>query len=150
MKNIFDKQVGEEVINRINKLTPESKAQWGKMNVAQMLAHCCVSYEFVFTDIHPKPGKLKRFLLKAVVKQAVVGQKAYSKNLRTAPEFVKVDKHIFEEEKSRLIDFIRKTSELGGTYFDGKESHSFGILSEQEWNNMFYKHLDHHLGQFGV
>ncbi|MCJ8164098.1 hypothetical protein MKJ04_04535 [Pontibacter sp. E15-1] len=36
----------------------------------------------------------------------------------------------------------------GNTHW--QESHSFGRLSSQEWNNMFYKHLDHHLSQFGV
>ncbi|WP_337994864.1 hypothetical protein [Polaribacter ponticola] len=49
-----------------------------------------------------------------------------------------------------MIGFILKTQELGADYFDGKESHSFGKLTEKEWNNTFYKHLDHHLTQFGV
>ena len=150
MKNIFESSVSEEMIERINKLTPESQPLWGKMNVAQAMAHCCVTYEFVYTDIHPKPGKFKQFLLKALVKKGVVGDKAYNKNLRTAPEFLKVDEHVFEEEKNRLIGYIKKTQELGPEYFDGKESHSFGVLTLEEWNNMFYKHLDHHLSQFGV
>jgi len=150
IKNIFDSSVSEELIQRINKLSAESKPLWGKMNVAQAMAHCCVTYEFVYTDKHPKPGKLKRFLLKTVVKQGVVGEKAYNKNLRTAPEFIKVDEHEFEEERNRLISYIKRTQELGPEYFDGKESHSFGILNLKEWNNMFYKHLDHHLSQFGV
>jgi SRSO17 transposase len=49
-----------------------------------------------------------------------------------------------------LKAYIIKTQELGATHFEGKESHSFGTLTSTEWNNMFYKHLDHHLGQFGV
>ena len=56
----------------------------------------------------------------------------------------------FETEKRRLIDYLRRTQELGENYFDGKESLSFGRLNKQQWNNMFYKHLDHHLRQFGV
>ncbi|MCH5683332.1 hypothetical protein LWM68_02995 [Niabella sp. W65] len=52
--------------------------------------------------------------------------------------------------KKRLISYLIKTQELGGTYFEGKESHSFGALTQTEWNNMFAKHLDHHLTQFGV
>ena len=56
----------------------------------------------------------------------------------------------FDIEKKRLIDYINKTQQLGDDYFDGRESHSFGILTKQEWNNMFSKHLDHHLTQFGV
>ena len=56
----------------------------------------------------------------------------------------------FEKEKVRLIEYLERTQTLGGDYYDGKESHSFGKLSTTEWNNMFYKHLDHHLNQFGV
>ena len=50
----------------------------------------------------------------------------------------------------RLIDYINRTQQLGENHFDGKESHSFGPLTKTEWNNMFYKHLDHHLAQFGA
>ena len=56
----------------------------------------------------------------------------------------------FEYEKNRLINYISQTQQLGEGYFDQKESHSFGKLNKTEWNNMFYKHLDHHLKQFGV
>ena len=56
----------------------------------------------------------------------------------------------FGAEKSRLVSYIQKTQELGGSHFEGKESHSFGALSKEQWNNMFYKHLDHHLTQFNV
>jgi hypothetical protein len=56
----------------------------------------------------------------------------------------------FEKEKNRLMGYLIKTQELGEAYFDQKESHSFGKLSKTEWSNMFYKHLDHHLSQFGV
>lgn len=150
MKNIFDPEVTAEVIDRINQLTPESQPQWGKMTVAQMLAHCCVTYEMVYTDKHPKPNAIMRFLLKQFVKPAVVGPKPYPKNSRTAPAFLIKDDKDFDAEKQRLIDYIKQTQELGGDHFHNKESHSFGKLTEQEWNGMFYKHLDHHLTQFGV
>lgn len=150
MKNIFTKPVADEVVSRINGLTPETQAQWGKMNVAQMLAHCNVSYEMVYTDKHPKPNAFVKFMLKLFVKNAVVSEKPYKKNGQTAPQFVIADERDFEAEKKRLVDYIVKTQELGEAHFDGKESHSFGNLSKDQWNNLFYKHLDHHLTQFGA
>lgn len=150
MKNIFNKKVSDEVINRINSLTAETKPHWGKMNVAQMLAHCNVTYEMVYDENIPKPTGFKKFLLKLFVKNIVVGDKPYKKNSRTAPEFLITGDKNFEKEKVRLIDHINKTQKLAATYFDSRESHSFGKLSDDEWNNMFYKHLDHHLTQFGV
>lgn len=151
MKNIFDKAVTEEVIDRINKLTPETPAKWGKMNVAQMLAHSNVTYEMIYEpEKHPKPKGFKRFILKLIVKPLVVSDKVYKENNPTAPAFIIASEREFEFEKARLIDYLNRTQELGGAHFDGKESNSFGTLKTNEWNAMFYKHLDHHLRQFGV
>ena len=74
----------------------------------------------------------------------------YTKNLKTSPAFLKTGEYNLALEKTRLINYLRRTQELGESYFDGKESHSFGKLNSNEWNNMFAKHLDHHLTQFGV
>ncbi len=150
MKNIFDRQVTEEIISRIEKLHPGSKPLWGKMTVAQMLAHCNVTYELVYENKHKKPGPFKRFLLKLFVKDVVVNEKPYKRESPTAPEFFIKDERDFDTEKRRLIAHLRKTQEHGGSWFDGRESHSFGKLGTQQWNNMFYKHLDHHLSQFGA
>lgn len=150
MKNIFEKSVTKEVIERIHKLSLNTQPQWGTMNVAQMLAHCIVPYETVFTDKYPKPNWLAKFFIKLLAKNQVVSDKPYSKNSRTAPHFLITDERDFKREKALLIAYLIKTQELGATYFEGKESHSFGSLTANEWNNLFYKHLDHHLKQFGV
>ena len=84
------------------------------------------------------------------IKNVVVSEKPYKKNGRTAPVFLVTNEKDFKTEKDRLNSYIIKTQELGSNYFDKKESHSFGDLTKSEWNNMFYKHLDHHLIQFGV
>lgn len=150
MKNIFDKEISKEVIDRIEKLTPSSQHLWGKMNVGQMLAHCCVTYDMIYDNKIPKPTGIKKIILKLFVKNIVVSEKPYKKNSPTAPAFKITDNRDFEVEKARLEANIKKTQELGAKFFDQKESHSFGKLSISEWNNMFYKHLDHHLNQFGV
>lgn len=150
LPNIFMPQVAQKVVQRINTLTPSTTPQWGKMNVSQMLAHCNVTYEMVYETKHPKPNFLVKMLLKSFVKKLVVGEAPYPKNSRTAPAFLMTTEKEFNAEKSRLIDHINKTQQLGEGHFNNKESLSFGPLTTGEWNNMFYKHLDHHLTQFGV
>lgn len=150
MENLFTSQGIQNTIQRINNLTPTTQPQWGKMNVAQMLAHCNVAYDMSLTDQYTKPGAIKKFFLKMFVKNAVVGPKPYPKNGRTAPEFVIADERDFEKEKKKLIDYLNQVQNLGADHFNGKASHSFGPLNDQEWNTMFSKHLDHHLTQFGV
>ncbi len=150
MKNIFDPPVTAELIQRINSLSSETKPLWGKMAADQMLAHCCIAYEMAFSDKHPKPNGLMRFILKSLVNNGVVNEIPYKKNIRTAPQFIIKDRKNFEEEKARLIQYIEHTCMLGKDHFEGKESISFGPMTSTEWNNQFYKHLDHHLTQFGV
>lgn len=150
MKSVFNQTDTSELLRRIDNLQNISKPLWGKMEVAQMLAHCNVTYELVYDNKHPKAKGLKKWILKTFVKNIVVSEKPYKKNSRTAPEFLVITTKNFEIEKERLKDSIKKTRDLGEKYFDNKESHSFGRLTTTEWNNMFYKHLDHHLTQFGV
>ncbi|KAF2513971.1 DUF1569 domain-containing protein [Flavobacterium foetidum] len=150
MKNVFQLEDSQDFINRISKLRYDSQPVWGKMNVSQMLAHCNVTYEMVYDSIYPKPNGLFRLLLKLFVKPGVVSEKPYPKNIRTAPQFIINGNRDFESEKSRLINYIIKTQELGKNEFEGKESLSFGKLKSTEWNNMFAKHLEHHLQQFNV
>ncbi len=150
MKNIFSSEVCEEINNRIDQLTVASEPNWGKMNVAQMLAHCNVTYELVFENIHPKPNALLRLILKLFVKNMVVSEKPFKRNSQTAPVFIIATEKDFEIEKARLKAYINKVQKLGASYFNDKASHSFGTLKTTEWNAMFYKHLDHHLSQFGV
>ena len=141
LPDIFNNDVTDRLIQRINNLTAQSKPQWGKMSVAQMLAHCCVTYRYVYE---------LSWILKTFVKKAVVNDVGYKHNTRTGSDFIINDEKDFEQEKSRLIDYLVRVQKDGKQYFDGKASFSFGKLNIEEWNNMFYKHLNHHLTQFGV
>ena len=150
MENIFSSEGAKSFLDRLDKLTSETKAKWGKMNVSQMLAHCNVTYEMCYETRHKKPTGFVKFILKVFVKKFVTNEVPYKKGSKTAPQFIITDQKEFELEKERLKNYIIKTQELGASYFEGKESHSFGKLNSQEWNNMFAKHLDHHFNQFGV
>ena len=150
LPDIFSKQVTDEIIQRINNLTPTTQPKWGKMNVSQMLAHCNVTYEMLYENKHEAPKGLMKLILKLFIKKVVVGEAPYKQNSRTAPAFLITTEKEFNAEKARLIGYITKTQQLGGASFNNKESNSFGPLTTIEWNNMFYKHLNHHLSQFGV
>jgi len=149
-KNLFNEQETNETIERINKLTPETPRQWGKMDVAQMMAHCNVAYEVVYTDKHPKPKGFGKFMARLFAKNIVIGPKPYRRNNPTSPIFKITTEKDFEAEKANLIEHLRKTQKLGAAHFEGKENPAFGVLTETQWNTLFSKHLDHHLNQFGV
>ena len=151
MQNVFDAQGAQEYINRINNLTPETQRKWGKMSVNQVLAHLNVAYDLTFTpEKFPKPSFIAKFLLSRFVKPKITNEIPYKQSLPTSPVFIIADERNFEEEKAKLIGNIQRVQQLGREAFEGKENINFGKMTAQCWNNMFAKHLNHHLDQFGV
>lgn len=148
--NTFDPKTTEETFKRLEKLTYMSKPQWGKMNAAQMLAHLNVAYDLAYGKRASKANLFAKLMLKLFVKGIVVGEKPYSKNSPTGPDFLIADERDFEKEKALFIANVKETEAKGASYFEGKESSAFGKLSSKQWSIQFYKHLDHHFTQFGV
>lgn len=148
--DLFDPRAVDEAIARINALTAESQPLWGRMSVGQMLAHCCVPYEMVYTDKHQAPNPVMRWVLKRLVKPKVVGPAPYARSTPTAPAFRITGARDFVAERDRLIACLRQALHDGPKFYEGFPSLSFGPLSAVEWNVLYSKHLDHHLTQFGV
>jgi Protein of unknown function (DUF1569) len=150
LPNIFSATVSETLKARINNLSPTAKGQWGKMNATQMVAHLNVMFEFAYEEKHKKPNFFMGFILKNLVKGGLVSETPYKKSASTAPEFIIGDDRNFEVEKKRLIAYIDRTTKLGEQHFEGRVSMIFGAMTATEWNNLFYKHIDHHLTQFAA
>lgn len=149
-QNIFSTAGSNELIARINKLTANSPAQWGKMDVSQMMAHCNVTFEMAFDENFKKSSPFVRFILKNLVKKGFVNEKPLKKNSSTAPEMLIKTPKVFEIEKEKLIENLNKAVSKGEAFFDLKDHPGFGVMTKEEWNTFYGKHLDHHLSQFGV
>jgi Protein of unknown function (DUF1569) len=149
-QNIFTKEVSNTLVSRINKLSNTQAATWGKMDVAQMLAHCNVTFEMAFDENFKKSSPFIRFILKNLVKKGFVNDQPLKKNGSTAPEMLIKTAKNFETEKSKLVANLQKTVEKGASFFDGKDHPGFGVMTSPEWSTFYYKHIDHHLSQFGV
>jgi hypothetical protein len=135
---------------RIDKLDDNTQAIWGKMNVGQMLSHCSVPYEQILGLNTIQPPLLMRVILKLFLKKSMVNEVPYKQNLPTAPSFIRTEQYKIANEKERLKDLIKTIQEMGADKLAGTPSLSLGKLTATEWNNLLYKHLDHHLKQFGV
>ena len=146
VKNLFDATVKQEIIDRINKLTPESQRQWGKMDVAQMLAHCQMPLG-VATGKHKLKGSGFLKLVGPLFKGLLFNNKPFKKNLGTDKSFIMTTPKEFEKEKSGLIQMINDFSEVT---MSGEPHPIFGKLTKEQWSKGTWKHLDHHLMQFGV
>ena len=150
LPDIFHPTTINKLVERLNSLNENAKPNWGKMTAAQMVAHLNVMFEFALTDKHERPNPIIRFLLKTLAKEKVINNQPYPKNGRTAPQMLIVDTPNFKDEREKALLFLAEIREKGITYFEGKKHPSFGELSAKEWSNLFYKHIDHHLIQFGI
>jgi len=150
MKSLFDPQTQREVLERLDSLTDSSIPLWGRMKVGQMVHHCQMPLEVALGNPQrlKVPNPLVRLLMKGY-KKNLYNDRPWKRNMPTAPGFKVTEDKDFIREKSKLIqllnDFhlLREKGEL--------EPHPiFGTFTKQQWGQMQYKHLDHHLRQFGV
>ncbi len=147
LKNLFDPVVKQEIIDRINKLSSQSQSQWGKMNVAQMMAHLQMPMGSA-QGIHKLPRTLFGRVVGRFAKPVFYGNKPFKRNLPTDPSFVMTNSEKdFEKEKQGLLTMISNFKEENIV----NEVHSFfGKMTKEQWSVGTWKHLDHHLQQFGV
>ncbi len=146
MKNLFDPAAKEEIIKRISSLTSNTTPQWGKMTVAQMLKHNTMPLEMALSNPKPKRGLLGK-LFGPMIKNAVVGQTPFKKNGFTPKQFKIDTQEVFDIQKARLLDQVKRFTPAN---VSDKTHPMFGPLTDAEWGQSQYKHLDHHLTQFGV
>jgi len=149
LPDCFDPEETGRLLARLAALRPESTPLWGKLDAAQMLAHCCIPYEQIDGTRGAGP-LLARLAGRYVFKGAVVSEKPYRHNLPSPKSFLIADTREFQKEFERLTAFIRSTHGRGAAAFEGRAHITFGPLSAREWSNLLWKHLDHHLRQFGV
>jgi hypothetical protein len=149
MHSLFDAADRQSVLGRLAQLQPGAERQWGKMAASQMMAHCSIALEMATGD-RPRKHQLIGKIFGPFVRSLLLGEKPFSRNSPTDPTFIVTDEKDFEAEKLRLTGIVNKFCECGPEKA-AVQVHSFlGRLNGEEWGIMMYKHLDHHLRQFGA
>ena len=151
MKNLFDAAMANQVKSGMEKLEPQSARLWGTMTPGQMLAHCSVSLQWAVGEVVPDRSPLPLRLIGRLVKPMVFrNEDPLRKNSPTAKSLIVTNEPDLGEERLRLSGLIDRFV-AGGAAACTKNPHSFfGKMTPEEWAILMYKHLDHHLRQFGV
>ena len=119
------------------------------MNAGQMLAHCSAALEVGTGDV-PRKQSFAGKIFAPFVRSSILGDKPFGKNSPTDPAFVVTDEREFAKERERLTSLVRRFCERGPAGAAKREHSFFGKLSGNDWGVLMYKHLDHHLRQFGI
>jgi hypothetical protein len=149
MKNLFEQETVDEVLARIDKLQPVTQRQWGKMDVAQMLAHCSAALDMASGRINP-PRVLIGRLIGSLAKPIYTNEKPLSRNSPTDKKLLVSDQRDFLREQEQLKLKVRQFCQGAEPQCTRYPHPFFGVLTPQEWSRGMYKHIDHHLRQFGV
>jgi hypothetical protein len=149
MKNLFEPATLEELKQRLAQLRPESERQWGRMNAAQMLAHCSASMEMA-AGLKSSTWSLLGHLFGRFAKSTVLNQQPIRRNMPTHKSLIVSDERDFALERQRLQALTERFAAAGPAGCTTHPHSFFGPMTPMEWATLGYKHLDHHLRQFGV
>ena len=146
MKTIFDKTNYDELVGRVQKLNSSSVPGWGKMNVSEMLHHVNLTVEAPLGKTKTQ-GKPNFFM--QIFKSVLYNDKPFGKGDPTPKDFKVAGTYDFDAEKEKCLLNLEDVFSKGvrGNYLPHV---FFGKMTSELWGMHFYKHIDHHLSQFGV
>jgi hypothetical protein len=149
LKNLFDHSNAAELKERASNLQPDTPRQWGKMLPAQALAHCAVQFEMVLGENFP-PRAFIGYIFGPLAKKSFFSDKPVGRNMPTIKEYVVNDERDLDTERTRLFTLIDRLADGGPSIVTQHPHAFFGKLTPEEWAVLMYKHVDHHLKQFGA
>jgi hypothetical protein len=150
MKNLFEVAMVDEVKQRMTQLRPDSQRLWGKMNAAQAVAHCTAGLELALGDRRPPRLLIGRIIGPMIKSKAFREDEPMRRNSPTVQGLVVRDERDLDIERQRLCSMIDRFAAAGPQGCTAHPHSFFGRLTPEEWSMWMYKHLDHHLQQFGV
>ena len=146
MRSIFEKSVRDELIERIDSLSENSKAEWGKMNVQQMLKHCIKWEEMSLGKKKYKRSVLGRLFGKMALKDFIGDDRPFKKNVPTVPKLkIKETTGNVVADKNTWASLIKEYEQFSNYDFVHP---FFGKMTKEQLGPLAYKHTDHHLRQF--
>ena len=147
MQSLLNDAGHAEIIDRLDKLNENSERLWGKMTVGQMCWHC--QYPLKLAIKNKENTSKGNWFIKLFFKKSLYNDKPWRKNLPTSPQLKAREPKDFQEERNKLRALENEFHSLK----DREVWHphpTFGSFTKEEWGQLEYKHLDHHLTQFGV
>lgn len=150
MKSIYNVDDLEQLTARLSKLTPDKPREWGKMTPSQAMEHTARVLEMAMSPEQPVKQIFLGKALAWIFKKKFLGEEPFRKNAPTGPDYVIKDEPDFEATRAKLSELITALHHRGPEKMEGHVHPFFGRLTGQQWGETQYKHVDHHLRQFGV
>ncbi len=148
MQTLFDAQTYQDIVRRVESLRVDAPRRWGKMSPAQALEHASRALEMAI-GTRQRPQMFLGKLIGGFFRKDFVSEKPFPKNSPTGPDFIIKDEPDFAATKARIVGLLGQFHALGERGCDGHVHGFFGRMTGAEWGQTQFKHVDHHLKQFG-
>lgn len=147
MPTLFHPAARDALRARIDRLAPMMTPQWGKMNAGQMIVHLTAQLRAGLGELPcaPKKTPMNNWLMRRLVIYVL----PWPKGTPTAPEFLAQPTGTWDEDVAALRSAIDRFAARGPDAA-WAEHPAFGPLTGRMWGALSWRHLDHHLRQFGV
>jgi len=149
MKTIFDETLRAEIIQRINSIAEDKTAEWGKMNLYQMVKHCSNWDEWIQGKNNPvyKQAFIGFLFGKLALRGMVKDDRPLKKGMPSGAAFeVREKEGDIELTRQKWACLIADYAHYSNPGF----IHDFfGKMTVEQIGILAYKHNDHHLRQFG-
>ncbi|MEL6923130.1 MAG: DUF1569 domain-containing protein [Bacteroidota bacterium] len=150
MQSIFHPQTIDSFKKRIQKIDPNANAQWGKMNTFQMLKHCSENDRMLLRQRQLRRLFIGRLFGKMALRSNIKDDKPLSKNSPTHPDLVIRDNGDAEAQKKIWLSLLDQYPSMQTSDYVDFVHPFFGKMSAGQVGKFAFKHIDHHLRQFGV
>ena len=148
MKSLFEVEPRAEILRRLAGLRPDSPRRWGSLTPAQIVIHCLDTFDYTFgvKDTEPPKGPMQSGLARWMVIDSPL---PWPRGVRTAPQFFESEPRAFDDDLAKLRACVERFSQ-GKSHATWGRSPMLGALTAEQWSRLQYRHLDHHLRQFGL
>lgn len=147
MKTIWNEPERTSLVSRLRTVREEMKPRWGRMSAAAMLSHLEASLRMALGELPARRARLRLTIFP--LKQLVIYVLPFPKGAPTLPELL-VTSGLACDITAGHIERLLATL-AGFTDEDHWPEHPIlGRLSHRALGHLMWKHMDHHLRQFGV
>jgi hypothetical protein len=147
MRTLLQRDGHDDIAQRLTGLAPDARARWGKMSAPQMVCHLAESMKMALGDL---PVARKNLPIRyPPLKQFIIYLAPFPKGAPTAPELLARAPGEWSADVTELRTLVGRFSARGEDAA-WPEHPAFGRLSGRAWGVLAYRHIDHHLKQFGA
>ena|SRR5215213_6043692 len=148
MRTMWETQRQQEIRNRVARLRPDARGAWGKLSAPAMVCHLADSLKMALGEVAVAPKHLP--IRYAPLKQLIIYVAPFPKSAPTAPELLARSPAAWQTDVDELQALVDRFAARGRDTSAWPEHPAFGRMSHRAWGVLVYRHMDHHLRQFGA